>query len=128
MRIPGIPEEVELVTDFEQLWSKSFSIIWVSPCRRCPGKQHRHYLMQKAVGPVLDGQSLGIANTRFLINEPPPPCVPPWAGRAVVTPVDVAAGVIWRVVDPTVNEGTTGREKIQGLNDVAFPPLKKAPA
>jgi len=98
VRIGG--EEVELVTSFDQL--RAGLIVWVNPCRRCSGR-HRGILVPWRGGATIYNYDDTLSDEQTAAHEmlPKPPCEP--RPRRVITPDGVAAGIVYRLVDRTMD-------------------------
>ena len=106
MRIPGIPEEVELVTSFSEL--RAGMIVWTNPCRWC-GKKHRQMLtsMGVAIGHEPDGSVTPEAPRWNYL--PQPPC----RGELLrsITANSIRHRNHYRVVDRALDAQTTQRKR-----------------
>jgi len=103
MRIPGVDEEVEPVTSFEEL--RVGLIVWVFPCT-CQGK-HRIFLMRREMGTVRYRNGFADCVPHFYCEPKHPSCSEsdPISAGSVIIPQHVAMGLVYRVVDPLMERG-----------------------
>jgi len=104
MKIGG--DEVELVTDFAQL--RSGMIVWAKPCRWCGG-QHRAMLTRFKISGACLTTDMGVVEDepRFELH-PASRCS---SSGSSLSARSVAAGIVYRVVDPLLSATTVERKR-----------------
>lgn len=107
MKIGG--EEVVLVTDFAEL--RTGMIVWTKPCRWDTGHSaHRHILLGLSVVRRLRGSDDSFRGPVMAFGVAPTPSCSGNEPR-FVSRGSVAAGVIYRVVDPLMESTERTRTK-----------------
>lgn len=118
MRIPGIDEELELVTSFDEL--KVGVSFWVLLCF-CGGR-HRGMVTRLVVeatmdGVTMDGQLFGhrgkVAHFAPAVTHPIP--LRGHLIRIIVNEMSVTSQTVYRVVDPLMDHGDVNDERRRWL-------------
>jgi hypothetical protein len=105
MRIPGIPEEVELVTSFDEL--RAGMIVWIVSCSAC-GSHHRKFLLR------LEKSNFGEKLVGWLGDPIVSPCMKARGHtKTFLTPKCLAfvERRVYRVVDRAIDAQTTERKR-----------------
>lgn len=117
MRLPGIREELEPVTSFDQL--REGPVIWVAPCS-CGGK-HRGMIAGRGNGPMWNRDpSSGLTfveHAMFFTVRPSPPCFPRELKTSCIDQAVVRQGIVYRVVDPLMDRGDLQDQRMRGQEE-----------